>query len=119
MLQSNSNAEGGAGAERRRGARVRTSLPITVKTSVGDVHGLCTDVSYGGLGLETRGNPKVGAVVWIMIELPEGEVVTATAEVVRGSAPGEGPVGLRFVELGHTSLVALMSLVSGARVRPS
>jgi transcriptional antiterminator Rof (Rho-off) len=69
---------------RRRDTRRRLRLPVTLRLPSGEERRCrTTDVSARGLGVEGTDHAGVGEGLGVRLELPDGEVVVATASVVR------------------------------------
>jgi hypothetical protein len=92
------------GEQRRRAARLELALPVTLTglaedgTLSGAPRRLVTfDVSLGGFGVRLDGGPYAsGTLLCFVLELPGGEPVVGTAQVVH--VAGES-CGLRFEEV--------------------
>ena len=62
----------------------------------------------GGLAADIEGRVDVGAELALAFSLPDGPEIQMRAEVVRVD---DGVVGVRFLALGQTALLAILSYV--------
>ncbi len=94
--------------------RVCVDLPVEcTDTASGDrVAGRVTDISLGGLRMETPAQLAFGAAVVVHIHLPGAADALAIDAVVRWTRPGA--VGVQFGSLGvrETHLITELSLGS-------
>jgi len=65
------------------------------------------DLNIGGLFIDTRTPPPVGASITLLFSVPEGEI--RSAAVVRNVTPGEG-MGVQFMAMSQEHAVRLQTL---------
>jgi hypothetical protein len=106
--------------ERRVHRRVRLERDVTVELENARFTGRSINVSVGGMALELACDPRAiaaGDRVTVRLDLGSGAFALTTGEVMRVTAR---EIGLRFVALDRTSLLALLSCVgSDTREKPA
>ena|GEM_PF-693620 len=65
------------------------------------------DLNIGGLFIETKTPPPVGASITLLFAVPEGEI--RSSALVRNVTPGEG-MGVQFVAMSQEHAVRLQTL---------
>lgn len=95
----------GGGTDKRRAERLENELSVTYRTVDGFISDWATNISRGGLFINSREPLPVGTVVRLIISLPdtafpfdlEGKVV----RVVAPDNPGNEPpgMGIEFVDV--------------------
>lgn len=94
-------------AERRRAPRYAVRLEVAFKTNEAFVREYATNISKGGLFIQTTERPAVNSEVLVVLQLPSGQAVEVGGRVVcHVPGPAPGGVGLAFNERAK-SLVAL------------
>lgn len=92
--------------ERRAFRRAVVGLPVLIETEDASHSGRTTNLSAGGVAVETELDLPEGAAVSVYLELPIGYAVDCRAVVLRR----EGRVvALRFVDLAKEAEIALRS----------
>lgn len=96
--------------DRRKSPRVRVNLPARWEGAMSQGVATVTDLSQNGCFVLTGGTVEVKELIWIEVELPDGEMVPLWGEVVDAaydigfalkfnSGTGEGEARLRrFIE---------------------
>lgn len=65
------------------------------------------DLNIGGLFIETKTPPKVGASITLLFSVPEGEI--RSSAIVRNVTPSEG-MGVQFVAMSQKHAVRIQTL---------
>jgi hypothetical protein len=97
--------------ERRIHRRVRLEREVTVELVNARFSGRSLNVSVGGMALELACDPRTiaaGDRVTVRLDLGSGAFALTTGEVMRVTSR---EIGLRFVALDRSSLMALLSCV--------
>jgi predicted acyl esterase len=111
--------------ERRVHRRVQLDREVAIDLADASFSGRSLNVSVGGMALELAcASPReltVGVRVTVRVDLGAGAFALTTGEIMRVA---RGVLGLRFVALDRTSLLALLACVerhtsSGSEPAPS
>lgn len=97
-----------SGRENRRARRYDVQLGVTFGSDAAFVREHATNISRGGLFVETLNPPAVGTTVEVKVTLPSGDVLVSPAMVAHVVSDGPGPgVGLSFSESEASFIWAL------------
>ena len=102
-----------SGRERRASRRIPTRLKVRLQDvgrPGGSVDELVSNVSAGGVFIESDSILELGAVVMLDVRVEPETPIRLKAEVVRVEESPRG-MGLRFVDSDPRALVRLLSLV--------
>lgn len=97
-------------SDRRREERLEVCLDVVWDGKSGNYTARVTDLSEGGCYLDTMGEAQSGEIVSFKLQLPGGDWVELTGEVVHQSPPMG--FGLRFVDLTGDQIEKLRALIS-------
>jgi type IV pilus assembly protein PilZ len=92
----------------------RKPVEFAVEFSVlqgGRVAGLCSDISVGGMRIQTQSPAPFGATVTIYAELPGARGTSVLPGVVRWAKQGE--MGVQFEMLGARETHAITQVLGG------
>lgn len=108
-------------AERRQSIRIQHELPVAYRSVGGFLSDWATDISRGGLFINTRRPLPVGTPVRILLQLPDGQLpVAIEGRVARVSEPGNAVnaapgMGVEFTDLDGPKREELESWVERLR----
>lgn len=98
-------------AENRQHPRKSIRVPVAFQVAGGErVEASCTDISLGGMFVETPAPAAYGQQIVVHIALPGMKGVTALASTVRWVKRGAG-MGVQFGVMGARETHALLQLV--------
>lgn len=95
-------------AERRAHRRVALTAPLKIQSGAIVLDGNCRNISVGGLAALIEGRVEAGSELALAVSLPDGPEIQMRGEVVRVDG---SEVGVRFLALGQTALLAILSYV--------
>jgi Tfp pilus assembly protein PilZ len=99
-------------AENRQHPRKPIQLPVGFQIGGGDiVEAWCTDISLGGMYVETDTPAAYGAQLVVYIELPGMKEDAALGATVRWVKKGQG-MGLQFGMMGARETHGILTVVS-------
>lgn len=97
--------------ENRKYLRQRVALPVAYQTADGvRVEATCSDVSLGGMFVETASPLSFGTPVKILVRLPGTKTETVLNAVVRWTTPNG--MGVQFGSMGARETHALTELLA-------
>ena len=96
-------------SERRSGQRWDVSLDAVWDGKSGNHTARITDLSDGGCYVDSLGDVKMGELVHLKLQLPNGEWFELSGEVAHHTPPVG--FGVRFFDLSEEQLEALRSVI--------
>ncbi len=84
------------------------TAPLKIHSGGMLLSGTSRNISVGGLAADVEGSVEEGTELALALSLPDGPEIQMRGEVVRIDG---GDVGVRFLALGQTALLAILSYV--------
>lgn len=97
-------------SERRRDERWQVCLDAIWDGESGNHSARVTDLSEGGCYVDTLGESRIGEILNLSVQTPDGDWVELTGEVAHECRPLG--FGLRFVTLSDEQLEKIRSLIA-------